>query len=91
MIILATIGEYYLVFFILRFFSSMFPSMPKWEIVNMNANGIPLVNYPKLWRVLTCCIHDFVCHSCQHSSKYMKIDKVTDKDLTCIDSVLIVW
>ena len=43
----ATTTEYYLVFLEFRWFSSMFPSMPKGEIVSMNADGIPLGEYPK--------------------------------------------
>ena len=44
----------------LRCFSSMLPSMPKGEIVSMNADDTILGVYPKHWRVLTCCIHDCV-------------------------------
>ena len=58
----ATIAEYYLVFSELRYFSSMFPSMPKGDIVSMNSDNTTLVEYPKHWRVLTHCIHDCVCH-----------------------------
>ena len=54
--------KYYLVFLELRFFSSMFPSMPKGEIVSMNSNDTTLGECAKHWRVLTCCIHDSVCH-----------------------------
>ena len=43
---IATI-EYNLVFLELRCFSSMFPSMPKGEIVSMNANDNTLGEYPK--------------------------------------------
>ena len=49
----------YLVFLELRFFSTMFPSMPKGEIVSMNADDIIMGEY---CRTLTCCIHDCVCH-----------------------------
>ena len=39
--------------------------MPKVEIVNMNFGDTTLVDYPKHWRVLTCCIHDLFYHWCQ--------------------------
>lgn len=54
--------EYCLVFLKLRFFSSMLPSMPKGEIFSMNDDVIPLGEYPKNWRALTCCIHEYICH-----------------------------
>ena len=33
----------------LRLFSSMFPLMPKGDIVNINFDSIPLGDYPKYW------------------------------------------
>ena len=69
----------------------MLPSMPKGEIVRMNVDGIPLKEYPKHCRVLTCYIHDYVCHWCQHSNKSMKTGRVADRDLIGRDNGLIVW
>ena len=47
--IIVAIAEYYLVFLELRFFSSIFPSIPKGEISSMNVDVIPLWEYPKHW------------------------------------------
>ena len=58
----AVVEAYYLVFLELRNFSSTLPSMPKGEIISINADGITLEEYPKNWRVLTCCIHGCVFH-----------------------------
>ena len=55
------ITGYYLVFLELGFFSSMLSSMSKGEIVSMNVDDTTLGEYPKHWRVLICCIHDYVC------------------------------
>ena len=42
-----------------RCFSSMFPSMPKGEIVgSMNANDIPMWEYHRCVTMMICYIHD---------------------------------
>lgn len=87
--IAAAIAEYYLVFLELWCFSPMLPSMPNEEIFSMNVDGIPLEEYPEHWRVLTCCIHDCVYHWCQHSSKFVKIGRVADRNYSCMDKVFI--
>ena len=41
----AYVVEIYFVFMVLRYFSSMFPSIPKGEIVSMNVDSIPMRDY----------------------------------------------
>ena len=79
-----TIGatiEYYLVFLEPRYFSSMLPSMPKGKIVSVNPNGTTLAKYLEFWRASTCCIHDYVCHLCQHNTKSLKTSRVVGCDI----------
>ena len=73
-----------------RCFSSMLPSMPKGEIVSMNVDDTTMGENFEHYKVMTCCIHDYVCHWCQHSSKSMKIGRVVDCDLCIMDNSLIV-
>lgn len=54
----------------------------------MNVDDTTLVEYPKYWRVLTCYIHDYVCHWCQHSMVSIKIGWVADSDLNGMDNGL---
>ena len=47
-----------------------------------------------LWeycRALTCCIHDYVCHWCQHSNESMKDNRVVDYDCCIKDNRLIIY
>ena len=81
----------YLVFIELRFFSSMFPSMPKGEIVTMNTDGISMVEYPSIvgemiqWLyvafIAVIVIDVTTCYS-------MNIDRVVGKDQGCAIWVL---
>ena len=46
-----------------RCFSSMFPSMPKGEIVaSMNTNDIPMGEYCIYVTMMICYIHDLIFH-----------------------------
>ena len=80
--------EYYLVFLELRCFSSMLPSMPKGEIVSMNVDDISMGEY---CRAMTCCIHNYVCHWCQHRNKIVKTNRIGDCDLCIKDNRLIIY
>ena len=82
---------YCLAFLELRFFSSMFPSMLKEEIVSMNDDDDTTIGeYFEHCRTLTCCIHDFICHCCQHNKKFVKTDRVEDCDHCIMENSLIV-
>ena len=35
--------------------------------------------------VLTCCIHDYVCHWCQKSNNSINISRVPDRNQGCLD------
>ena len=59
-------------------------------IVSISVDDNILGEYPKNWRVLRCCIHEFVCHWCQHSMVSEKIGWVVDRDLSHIENGLIV-
>ena len=76
--------EIYLAFMVLRFCSSIFPSIGRgrlstwilmvfvWgSIIAMLENDSELI----------CCIHENVCHWCQHIPYSMKITKVIEEDV----------
>ena len=65
-------------------------SMYSTSCVIMNDDDTTLWEHLKHWRVLTCCIHDYVFHWCQHSKVSVKKRWLLDIDLNSMDNGLIV-
>ena len=78
----------YLVFLELRCFSYMLLSTPKEYIFIMNANAIIIGEHCK---TLIWCIYVCVCHWWQHSSKFVKTNRVADYDLCTEDNRLLIY
>ena len=78
--------DVYLVFLELRCFWSMFPSMPKWEIVSMNVDAIG-----EHYRTLFWCIYNYVCHWWKHSNNFVKIDRAADCDFCIKDNISLIY
>ena len=57
----------------------------------MNSDDITMGEYSEHCGEVICCIHDYVCHWCQHSSKFVKTDKVVDNDICIKENRLIIF